>query len=71
MVSYDRVSEHPVRWALTAAAVIFAWVLFLSATLVTAIAAGLGMFIVSWGLWRPRGPGHRLRRWMLRRFPPR
>lgn len=69
MVSYERVSEHPVRWALTAASVIFGWVFFLSDSLVVAACVGAAVFAMSWAMWRPNGMGHRLRKWILERFP--
>lgn len=71
MVSYDRVSEHPLRWALVTGSLIFAWVLFLSGSLIIAVGTGIGMLLLSWSLWRPGGPGHRFRKWVVRRFPER
>lgn len=68
---YERVAERRVRWAIVSASIIFVWVFFLSGSSVVAAGVGIAMFALTWLLWRPRGPGHRLRAWTVRRFPKR
>jgi hypothetical protein len=65
-----RVYAHPWRTGAGTGLLIAAWVLWLSdGSVVLALAAGLGMLLLYGFLWRPGGPGQRLRRYILRRFP--
>ena len=62
---------HPVWWGLVTAAEAFvvAWILFGGANWAAWLAASVAFGLVNLALWRPGGPGHRLRTYLLRRFP--
>ena len=67
------VEQHPAVWGVVSATAIFAWSLMLfdgAHWLSWAVASALFGLLNYW-LWRKSGPGHRLRAYLLRRFPKR
>ena len=68
---YDQVSAHPLRASMLAGSLIGGYSAFLSESFVVGLCAGLATLGLSYLIWRPGGPGHRLRRWAVRRFPKR
>lgn len=62
--------DHPVRMALLSGAAVTPLMFRDSIPIIVVAATASAVAILQWSLWRPGGPGHRFRRYMLRRFPP-
>ena len=60
---------HPAAAAVASGAIIFGWVLVLDLLRILAAVIGVILAVLVFSLWRPGGLGHRLRAYILRRFP--
>jgi hypothetical protein len=64
-----RTYRHPWVAGAVGGIAIAAWIRVLGLPLVLAVVVGVALLLWTGYAWRPGGPGQRLRRYILRRFP--
>lgn len=63
------VVRHPAQWGIIAGAGVAAVGLGLFGGQIWLLAVGLVFGLFNWLLWRPGGPAHAWRAWVLKRYP--